>query len=215
MNRRRTTRRGADRPSRSGIPLNLYMLQRRLGPAGVVTAALLLILLIVAQRTGWLERGGDWATYHEKTFAVTYVVDGDTLHVGQPDGDRQFTRVRLWGIDTPELKHRRDAPPDQPFAREAKEAATRLAQNKVVTLKLESHRQRDRFGRLLAYVILPDGQSLNEAMVELGLARADRRFSHSLFNHYARLEDEARRQQLGLWGNVAASPAPAALTTQD
>ncbi|MHC4596883.1 MAG: hypothetical protein ACYS19_18295, partial [Planctomycetota bacterium] len=46
----------------------------------------------------------DFQKYHTKTFTVVNVVDGDTVDVDVPDGEYKYTRIRLWGIDTPETK---------------------------------------------------------------------------------------------------------------
>jgi len=45
----------------------------------------------------------DYLKYHDKTFIVEHVVDGDTMDLDVPDGRYPRTRVRLWGVDTPEV----------------------------------------------------------------------------------------------------------------
>ena len=40
------------------------------------------------------------------------------------------------------------------------------------------HRTRDKFGRLLNYVYLPDGRMLNRVLIEEGPGFADPRFNH-------------------------------------
>ena len=47
--------------------------------------------------------GGDTDRYHDKTFRVARVVDGDTLDIQVADRDKPVTRIRLWGVDTPEV----------------------------------------------------------------------------------------------------------------
>jgi hypothetical protein len=47
----------------------------------------------------------DFEKYHEKTFAVVNVTDGDTIDINVPDDKYNHTRVRLWGIDAPETKN--------------------------------------------------------------------------------------------------------------
>jgi len=49
-------------------------------------------------------RAWDTEKYHGKTFTVSNVVDGDTIDIDVPDGEYEHTRIRLWGIDTPESK---------------------------------------------------------------------------------------------------------------
>jgi hypothetical protein len=47
----------------------------------------------------------DFEKYHKKTFTIVNVVDGDTIDIDIPDGKYERTRIRLWGIDTPETKN--------------------------------------------------------------------------------------------------------------
>lgn len=184
---------------KNGVSLDVYKLKRTLGPVGATIVIAMVLLFILAQRSGWFVTGSDWETYHNKTFMVTYVVDGDTLHVNHPDGQKRTTTIRFWGIDTPEINHGKGGPPDQPFGREARDLAVKLADGKMVTLQLDPADQRGKYGRLLAYVILPDGRSLNEILIEQGLAHADMRFNHHLIDHYKTLEDKAKRQHKGMW----------------
>jgi micrococcal nuclease len=77
-----------------------------------------------------------------------------------------------------------------------------------VTLYLEEHRTRDKYGRLLAYIELPDGRFLNEVLLSEGFAYADPRFRHSFYHKYKQLETTARSQKKGLWSNVTPEQMP-------
>jgi len=148
----------------------------------------------------------DFNRYHTKSFMVVKVVDGDTIDIEAPDGDKKYTRIRLWGIDTPETKH-----PEvgvMYFGPEAAEFATKLALGNKVTIYLEEHRTRGKYGRLLAYVQLPDGKFLNEVLVSEGFAYADLRFRHSFYHKYKQLEASARRQKKGLWKEIRREQLP-------
>lgn len=92
---------------------------------------------------------------------VRWVIDGDTivLENGQ--------KVRYAGINAPEIRH--DDEPGEPFGYEALRANIRLVKNKRVILEW-AEEKRDRFGRLLAYVFLPDGTFVQEELVKAGLA---------------------------------------------
>jgi endonuclease YncB( thermonuclease family) len=164
-------------------------------------AAALLVVLIIADRSGWLlvGRDDDMSVYHGVTARVARVIDGDTIEIEIPDHlhQRPVTQVRLWGLDTPEAAGRDR--PAQPLADEARVLTQMLAGDGPVTLTLEPHRTRGSFGRLLAHVRLPDGTSLNEALLTAGLARADDRWPHSLLGRYAQLERAAHREGLGIW----------------
>lgn len=161
---------------------------------------------------GWfLYRGDDLAKYHEKTYTVNRVIDGDTLELDVPDGKKVVTVVRLWGIKAPEIAHPsfglRQA---EHLGPEAAMLAQQLAEGKQVRLELQSHRSRDNYGRLLAYVIFPDGKSLNEQLLSSGLATADnrpgdQRYIHQHMDRYARLQQQAQRERIGLWAGSASN----------
>jgi endonuclease YncB( thermonuclease family) len=150
----------------------------------------------------------DFERYHEKTFTVVRVVDGDTLDIDVPDGNNLHTRIRLWGIDTPETKNTKTG--IMYFGKEAAEFASESALGKDVMIYLEEHRTRDnkKYNRLLAYVRLPDGSILNEVLLTGGFAYADLRFRHSFYNKYSQLEALARSQKKGLWLHVTRDQLP-------
>jgi endonuclease YncB( thermonuclease family) len=120
---------------------------------------------------------------------VTKVTDGDTLRLGD------LGPVRLIGIDTPEVYGGVEC-----FGREASKFAMRLLPLGTRVHYRIGVEERDRYGRLLAYVWLPDGRMLNRVMVEQGFAQPltippDVQFAH-VFRAGARA---ARRAGLGLW----------------
>jgi endonuclease YncB( thermonuclease family) len=159
------------------------------------------ILLMLADRSGLLvEQGDELARYDGRWFTVLRVVDGDTLEIDAPDGDELFTRVRLWGVDTPEMARRDPPTPAEPFAEDATELTRELVQSRRVRLILEPHRLRGNYGRLLAFVEMTDGSLLNEALISAGLSRADDRWSHRYVERFADLQREAKAAKRGLWG---------------
>lgn len=93
---------------------------------------------------------------------VERVVDGDTiiLHGGG--------KVRYLGMDAPEMA--RDGRPKEFLASEAKEENARLVRNQKLRLEFDLERY-DQYGRLLAYLFLPDGRMVNAELVRRGLAR--------------------------------------------
>ena len=149
----------------------------------------------------------DFEKYHGKTFTIVKVVDGDTIDIGVPDGKYNHTRIRLWGIDTPETK--KPGTPVMYFGPEATEFAKKLALGEQVTVYLdEGNRTRGYYGRLLAYIQLPDKSFLNEVLVAEGFAYADLRFRHSFYYKYQNLQASARRQKKGLWPKVTHDQLP-------
>ncbi len=111
---------------------------------------------------------------------VRRVIDGDTIVVGL--ADRRQERVRLIGVDTPEVHESEKL--TREVARTGRDAATlrRLGRRAAaftagwlpaghrVDLELDVER-RDRDGRLLAYVWRADGILVNLALLEAGQAQ--------------------------------------------
>ena len=116
----------------------------------------------------WLLPGsllGCGSAQHNSTYAVAWVYDGDTLRL--EDG----RRIRLIGIDTPELG--RDGKPAEPYAQQALQRLRRLVEEggERVRLRLGPDR-RDHYGRYLAHVYLPDQGDVAEQLLQEGLGRA-------------------------------------------
>lgn len=150
----------------------------------------------------------DRARYHGKAFEVAFVVDGDTLDLGVADGGSPTTRVRLLGIDGPEVRDEENHPVH--FAQEGTQFVRQRALNRRVTVYLEEDgRTRGYYGRLLAYLELPDGTMLNDTLVSEGYAYADLRFKHSYYHRYSQLESSARALGKGLWANATRDDLPA------
>ena len=142
---------------------------------------------------------------------VLKVIDGDTLLV-LVNGRKE--RVRLIGIDTPESSFNRKARRDvQRFKVSPEEMieAGRRAKEFVKSLlkpgtkvKLELDVQvRDKYGRLLAYVYLPDGRMLNLLLVERGLARVYTFPPNVKYtDKFLQAQEKARERGVGFWGEI-------------
>jgi micrococcal nuclease len=132
---------------------------------------------------------------------VTRVIDGDTV-VAVVSGRSEH--VRLLGIDTPE---RGDC-----YSAQATARTRALSLGRRVTLVGDlTQATRDRYGRLLAYVVLPDGNDLDRMLVAGGFAKVyvynDHPFART--STYARAEADAKARRAGLWG-ACGSRAPVA-----
>jgi micrococcal nuclease len=147
-------------------------------------AVLVAVLFIIACPT--------WALSQDAfTAKVIGVNDGDTLTVLR---DRTSVKIRLDGVDAPES--------GQAFGNRARQAASSLAFGQVVTVRPKEY---DRYGRLVAEVVLPDGRVLNHELVRQGSAWWFRRYAPDNAT-LATLEGEAREARRGLW----ADPKPTA-----
>lgn len=81
-----------------------------------------------------------------------WVIDGDTIDIGG-------RRIRLAGIDAPELDH--------PYGKNAKSVLIRLCQGQVVRAEFDGASSHD---RSMATCYLPDGRDLSTEMVKAGMA---------------------------------------------
>ncbi len=125
---------------------------------------------------------------------VVRVVDGDTIVVRFENG--RYEKVRLIGINTPETVDPRR--PVQYFGKEASRYTKKHLLGKTVYLQYD-WQIRDKYGRLLAYVFLPDGTFFNAKIVEDGYAFAFTRYPFKYMKMFRKLEAEAREAGRGLW----------------
>jgi micrococcal nuclease len=134
---------------------------------------------------------------HDATVKVTRVVDGDTIDISPSVEGR--SRVRLIGMDTPEVHFG-----TQPYGPEASAFAERELNGEEVNLELDVQKI-DPYGRLLAYVYLPDGQMFNETLLEEGYAQvATFPPNVKYVDRFLEAQREARAANRGLWGLSAA-----------
>ena len=182
-----------------------YTLRR--GAFGSILAAAI-VAIFFADRGGVFGRApvNDLAKYDGQSFTVVRVVDGDTIDIDIPDGKYSNTRIRLWGVDTPETVKANT--PVQHFGHEASDFTRSQVQGKTVRIQLEHHQTRDKHDRLLAYVILPDGKMLNRLLISSGYGYADPRYEHAHKADFRRAERAAIKARRGLWAKVAPADMP-------
>lgn len=127
-------------------------------------------------------------------------VDGDTLSVKTDNGD---TKVRLIGVDTPELLDPRS--PVECFAQEASDFTKNALTGQLVYLEDDpSQDSVDRYGRRLAYVWTLDGRLINLDLITGGYANE---YTYSTPYRYQRrfqdAEASAAERERGLWNPKA------------
>ena len=152
-------------------------------------------------------QGSDHSRYHDRSFRVAHVVDGDTIDIAIPDKDKPMTRIRLLGVDAPEVAH--DQGDDMHFAAEATAFAERTLADCTVHVVLPTERTRGKYGRLLAYVYMErGGRMFNEMLLEEGFAYADLRFDHHYYNQFKATEKRAHQAGKGLWAEITLDEMP-------
>jgi len=126
-------------------------------------------------------------------FRVVRVYDGDTV---KAEGHDIQIRVRLVGIDAPEISHGKRRP-GQPYSQRAKKYLADLVLNRTVDIRGYGLGP---YSRVLG-VIYVDGMNVNLEMVRQGLAEVYRGKTPRGFdtNPYLRAEREAREARRGMW----------------
>lgn len=150
--------------------------------AGVLAVTGSMVLLALACQPG-----------ADSDATVVRVIDGDTIEVRIGLGQ---ARVRLVSVDTPEVRD-----PVECFGEEASRRTRELLPLGTKVRLERDVTDRDRFGRLLRYVFLPDGRLLSAVLVAEGYAEVvfyppDRQHLDALTES----ERVAREEGRGLWG---------------
>ncbi len=141
---------------------------------------------------------------------VTGVVDGDTVHVRLENGKEE--KVRFIGVDTPESTRE-----VEPYGKEAAAYTKKRLDGRTVYLELDVG-ERDKYGRLLAYVWLSPPKSDGEAEVRAKMFNAELLLEGyaqvmtvppnvKYADLFAKLQREAREAEKGLQNPEAVAPS--------
>ena len=125
------------------------------------------------------------------TALVVSVKDGDTIEVLS---NGRATRIRLHGIDCPEKR--------QAYGSRAKLATAVLTFGQTVTIHPY---EKDKYGRTVADVTLPDETNVNQLLVKDGWCWWYRKYAPADPVLEA-LETEARQTKRGLWNDPHPTP---------
>jgi micrococcal nuclease len=127
-------------------------------------------------------------------FRVRNVYDGDTLTL------MDERRVRLLGIDCPEVKEK------QAFSQEAKEYTKQRCHQKDIWIAFQANSEKtDHYGRLLAFVYVEENNGylcVNEGIVGEGLASVYKPNSDAKVSNWDKLlalQSQARDSKKGQW----------------
>ncbi len=124
-----------------------------------------------------------------KEAKVKRVIDGDTVELDKGQ------IVRLVGVNAPEN--------DQPFDDETTDFVKKLVEGKKIKLEYDAYKS-DRFGRILAYVII-DNKNLSVELVKKGLAKVviyEKRKPLIYQQQLLDAEKEAKDKKLGIWSET-------------
>lgn len=119
---------------------------------------------------------------------VVNVADGDTVTV--LNSQNQTTKIRLYGIDTPEK--------NQAYGQKAKEFTLSMVKDQIVDIEPIDI---DRYGRTVGIVKI-GGTTLNEELLKSGFAWLYDYYCHKNFcGAWKQLEQQAKVSQIGLWAD--------------
>ena len=190
---------------RSALPAGRSPVPRHFG-RGIFLSAVLAVGFCAGLSPAARADGACPAPGTAESVVVAYVDDGDTVKL--TDG----RRVRLAGIDAPEVAHPayndRPASPAEPFG-DASRAALQsiLARSHNRILLRSGSAGEDRYGRTLAYLYTPAGQSIQQQLVADGLAMAVYMPPNlALSDCLTATEQAARQARRGIWGNAEYDP---------
>ncbi|PIJ98105.1 thermonuclease family protein [Lysinibacillus sphaericus] len=130
--------------------------------------------------------------------------DGDTAVFERIDNSKgsigEQIKVRFLLIDSAEMKDKETGKP-QPFAEAAKARTTELLQSaKEIIIETDEGDHYDNYQRLLAYVFV-DGVSVQEILLEEGLAKVKYVFPPNIryLDQFTEAEKIAINEGVGLW----------------
>ncbi len=167
------------------------------------------LAVILALGIWWLQQsgnpGGAGKTLQRSQpglYGINHFVDGDTIAVNM---NGKSETVRFIGIDTPET-HKPNTPVQCYGPAAAAYTKNTIGSNSVRLVSDSLSTDRDRYGRLLRYVYLPDGTLLNEKLVQNGYAFYYPYFPFSKSAAFKADEQAAMAANRGLWGNCHPTP---------
>jgi len=123
-------------------------------------------------------------------------IDGDTISVIYK-GNKESVRFLL--VDTPETAHPRLGA--QPYGKEAKEFTKQVVENAdKLQLEFDIGQNRDKYGRLLAYVYA-DGEMVQKQLLKKGLARVAYIYDPNTryVDIFTDIQKEAQKSGIGIW----------------
>ena len=134
---------------------------------------------------------------------ITDVTDGDTVTVrfdyDKPKDCTTEEKVRLIGVDTPEMNYYKLAEPEY-YAQEATDYTSTFIKQSALLEFDNVSTSRDKYGRLLAYIWI-DSKILNKDLIEKGYERYYENFAFNSerMTSFAKAQETAQKKRAGMW----------------
>ncbi len=135
------------------------------------------------------------ATISGQLVYVEKVIDGDTIAV-IIDGNK--TTVRFIGVNAPETYQGKKS---ECFADESFQYVKKRIEGTNVSLVADSTQEnKDKYERLLRYILLDDGTNLNAELIKKGYAREyTYKVPYEKQQEFRSAQKDAKANSLGLW----------------
>jgi micrococcal nuclease len=160
-------------------------------------------LLVGSQKAGLVGQTGKAAIGSQPgLYSINRFVDGDTIAVNM---NGKVEKVRFVGVDTPET-HKPNTPVQCYGPAAAAFTKNTIGNNQVRLVSDSLSTDRDRYGRLLRYVYLPDGTLVNEKLIQGGYGFYYPYFPFTKSTQFAADEQAAMAAHKGLWANCHPTP---------
>ncbi|HVX24025.1 MAG TPA: thermonuclease family protein [Candidatus Saccharimonadales bacterium] len=170
------------------------------------TAVLILLISIgftYAEQQGWFDSAGKQLEANQPgLYKIDHFIDGDTIAVNM---NGQVEDIRFVGVDTPET-HKPNTPVECYGPAAAAFTKSQIGNQRVRLVSDSLSTDRDRYGRLLRYVYLPDGTNLDQRLIEQGYGFYYPYFPFSKAHQFKVAEKQAIAAHRGLWGNCHPTP---------
>lgn len=138
---------------------------------------------------------------------VIRVVDGDTITIEL--SDKKIERIRLLGIDTPEMDASKNKPREYgslsrdhltEWAQKAKDFTTEQLLYDTVAISYDPEAgKRDQYDRVLGYVTLNDGRDFNLMLIKEGYARVYTAETFGRKQDYIDALKVTQMYEIGMW----------------
>ncbi len=159
------------------------------------------VLAIAVIVAGSLVMVAHAATPRSLVAKVDRISDGDTVIATTSEGTK--LRLRLLGIDAPEIPHGKN--PGQPYGEEARDYLDHLIGGK--TIRVDAYGP-DRYKRILA-VVWDEQINVNLLMVAMGYAEVYRGAPcQADCRELEQAEEKAKQDRVGMWAQGAGYESP-------
>jgi micrococcal nuclease len=154
------------------------------------------MIYVVSTQSGWLKTGGKTLQQNQPgLYSINHFVDGDTIAVNM---NGSVETIRMIGVDTPET-HKPNTPV-QCYGPQAADFTKNLIGSSSVRLQADPlDTNRDRYGRLLRYVYLPDGKMVETELINNGYGFAYTLFPFQKKSEFVSDMQAAQNAKIGLW----------------